>query len=72
MKCLLPLGNINAPEGDISKCSGELKEEMQSLIIQKLHAYILDNLGKISSEMENIVKNPVVPRGNQSSRNVTK
>ncbi len=54
MNCLLPLGSINPPENDISKCHGDLKEEMQNLIIQKLHSYILDNLGEIGAELNNI------------------
>jgi hypothetical protein len=47
MTCLIPLGSTISPESDTTKCSGELKEELQSLIIQKLHQYILDNLGEI-------------------------
>lgn len=54
MICLLPVGDINSPEGDISNCHGELKEEMQWLIIQKLHNYIVTNLGEIGVELNNI------------------
>jgi len=55
MDCSLPLGSIAAPESDISRCHGLLKEEMQNMIIQKLHAYILDNLGEIGEELEKAV-----------------
>jgi len=51
MTCLLPLRSLIIPEGDISLCTGELKEELQNLIIQKLHAYIIDNVGDISEEL---------------------
>ncbi len=55
MNCFLPIGSINSPESDISNCHGELKEEMQSLIIQKLHAYIIKNLGQISEELNKAI-----------------
>ena len=55
MDCSLPLGSISAPESDISRCHGMLKEEMQNLIIQKLHAYIVDNVAQISEELENLI-----------------
>ena len=54
MDCFLPIGNINSPESDISICHGELKEKTQELIIQKLHAYIVSNLGEIGTELDNI------------------
>ncbi len=54
MDCYLPLGIITPPESDLSKCNGELKEEMQNLIIQKLHAYIIENVEKIDEELEQI------------------
>jgi len=55
MDCSLPLESTVAPESDISRCHGLLKEEMQSMIIQKLHAYILDNLGEIGAELEKVI-----------------
>jgi len=55
MVCFLPLGSSDAPESDLSKCHGILKEEMQNLIIQKLHSYITSNLGQISSELEQVI-----------------
>lgn len=54
MDCLLPAGDINSPESNILICHGELKEETQELIIQKLHNYIVQNLGKIGEELNNI------------------
>ena len=54
MVCSLGLGNAELPDSDLSKCSGELKEEMQNLIIQNLHKYIVDNLGEIGEELESV------------------
>ena len=31
------------PEGDLNKCSGKLKEELQEMIIQKMHRYLIEN-----------------------------
>jgi len=55
MTCLLPLDSIVSPESDIARCHGVLKEEMQNLIIQKLHTYVLDNLGDIGEELQNAI-----------------
>lgn len=55
MDCFLPLGSAVAPESDIGRCHGTLKEEMQNLIIQQLHTYIVDNVQDISIELEDLV-----------------
>ena len=47
MKCYLPLKDQSLPESDIARCHGELKEGLQDLIIENLHKYIIENLGKI-------------------------
>ncbi|MBI4895499.1 MAG: hypothetical protein HY831_03325 [Candidatus Aenigmarchaeota archaeon] len=52
MTCYLPLGSTASPEGDIDACHGILKEELQDLIIQKMHLYIIQNIGKIEEEIE--------------------
>lgn len=54
MDCYLPLGSLVAPESDISRCEGPLKEKMQEIIIQKLHAYIIENVENIGSGLEDI------------------
>jgi len=46
--------NALSPESDLSRCSGELKEKMQELMIQKMHDYLITNCGKINSEFNNI------------------
>jgi len=55
MTCLLPLGSIASPEADLLKCHGVLKEEMQNLIIQKLHSYIIESVGEITEELRKAV-----------------
>ena len=54
MTCLLPLGIDVKPEANPNICSGRLKEEMQNLIITKLHEYIVQNIGQISGEIAEI------------------
>ncbi|MEK6894992.1 MAG: hypothetical protein AABX48_00570 [Nanoarchaeota archaeon] len=54
MICSLPIGSIDSPESDTSKCHGRLKEEMQNLIIQKLHSYVVGNLGEIETSLNSI------------------
>ena len=55
MNCLLLLEDTSPPEKDISRCSGLLKEELQNKIIQKLHSYILENVGEIGEELDTVV-----------------
>lgn len=54
MNCLLPLGVITDPESNPNLCNGILKEEMQGIIINKLHQYILQNVGSIGKELTEI------------------
>jgi len=51
MLCYTQLGVITSPQGNLAKCHGLLKENLQSLIINKLHNYIVGNIGKISNEL---------------------
>lgn len=59
MTCEIPLDDngktiIVAPERDPNLCHGILKEEMQTLLIEKLHQYVLDNVGEIAEELTGI------------------
>ncbi len=54
MICSLNYGNRRNPEIDLTKCHGELREEIQNQIIQKLHTYLVDNLGEIGEELKKI------------------
>lgn len=51
MTCDVSKQNALAPESDLTKCSGLLKEGIQEIIIQKMHSYILKNLGQIDDEL---------------------
>lgn len=51
MQCYLPLHTLMLPESDINNCHGELKEGLQGIIIEKLHDYIVQNLGQINAEL---------------------
>ena len=55
MTCYLSLGDDSAPEADIANCHGLLKEELQEIIIEKLHLYVIENIGEISEELTNAV-----------------
>lgn len=55
MDCYSPIGSMGVPGSDISKCHGELKEEMQNLIIQKLHQYIVGSTQDIGEELANLL-----------------
>ena len=52
MNCYVPFGSTVRPESDLARCHGELKEEMQNIIIQKLHTYIIENVEEIHEELE--------------------
>lgn len=53
MICFLPLGVLTAPEQNLESCTGELKEELQDLVIKRMHAYILENLEDINKNIKN-------------------
>ncbi|MDP2924932.1 MAG: hypothetical protein Q8N99_01025 [Nanoarchaeota archaeon] len=50
MTCIIPKKLQGYPEEDLSKCSGKLKEDIQEIIIQKMHNYLLQNCGEIKKE----------------------
>ncbi len=54
MICLVPKANTQFPEKDISKCTGVLKEELQNIIIKRMHDYLLENVGEIKQEFEEL------------------
>lgn len=55
MDCSYPLGISAYPEKDLNKCHGRLKEELQAIIISKLHSYILENLGQLAEGLKSAV-----------------
>jgi len=54
MICNVQKTETQSPDKDLSMCSGPLKEEMQNLIIQKMHNYLLENIGEIKEEFKEI------------------
>lgn len=52
MVCSYPEGVVNYPEKDLDKCHGRLKEEMQRIIIENLHKYMIENLEEIGEKMK--------------------
>lgn len=54
MICISQKGETQFPEKDIFSCTGELKEELQNIIIQRMHNYLLQNVGQIKSEFETL------------------
>jgi hypothetical protein len=55
MTCYLPLETFASPEQDLGRCNGLLKEELQDLLIKRLHSYILENLGQVNEELTKAV-----------------
>lgn len=53
MVCSIPSGIVISPESELDNCHGILKEELQNIIMVKLHRYIVENLGKISDQLTN-------------------
>ena len=49
MLCTIQRGDTSFPEKDISRCTGQLKEEMQDLIIQRMYDYLLTNSQEINA-----------------------
>jgi len=50
MICKVQKGSGIFPEEDMSRCNGVLKEELQEILIQRMHNYLLENLGEIKEE----------------------
>jgi len=55
MTCSTPLGILVQPESDLSQCHGILKEEIQDMIIKRMHAQIIENIGKIGEEVTKVL-----------------
>jgi len=54
MVCIVQKGETQFPEEDITHCTGGLKEELQDIIIQRMHNYLLKNVGEIRDEFERL------------------
>jgi hypothetical protein len=54
MNCNVSRSDSEYPENKIEQCTGPLKEEMQNIIIQRMHEYLLKNIGEIKQEFSKI------------------
>ena len=52
MTCAFPLGITTYPEKYLDRCHGLLKEELQTIIIEKLHTYIIENIGDVDESLD--------------------
>ena len=55
MSCSMPKGLVTDPAKNLKYCHGILKEEIQNIIIQRMHAQIVQNLGKIGEETTKVI-----------------
>lgn len=55
MTCDLRLGTISLPEADLSLCHGILREEIQDLIIKRMHSQLMENIGQVSQETTKVL-----------------
>ena len=55
MICTFPKGSTVYPEKGLDRCTGSLKEGLQKIIIKKLHTYIIENLGEIDENLNQLV-----------------
>lgn len=56
MTCNVNKKNPLNPETNIAECTGKLKEELQDLIIQRMHSFVLENLKEVIPAIEEILK----------------
>ena len=47
MTCIVNKADTSAPEENMKSCNGLLKEKLQEIIIDRMHSYLLQNLGEI-------------------------
>jgi hypothetical protein len=54
MICMVYNTEDSFPEEDMSRCHGKLKEGFQEIIIDRMHNYLLQNIGEISAEFQGV------------------
>ncbi len=55
MICETPYSVVESPQREIETCHGQLREEIQSILIQKMHSYLLENLGQVNKEFTTVI-----------------
>lgn len=51
MACFYKPGVIAYPEKNLAVCHGELKEDLQSVLLERMYKYVVTNLGDIRQEV---------------------
>lgn len=51
MGCFMPFSSYYYPDGDLSRCSGLLKEGLQEVLIQRLKTEVVNNLEDINLDI---------------------
>ena len=54
MVCTVLTDDRGFPEENLNDCSGPLREEYQELIIQRMHNYLIENIGQINDEFNKL------------------
>ena len=54
MICTMLKTETQFPEKNIAQCTGKLKEDLQDIIIQRMHNYLLENVGEIQQEFAGV------------------
>lgn len=52
MACNIMRTETRFPPDDISQCTGILKEEIQDILIKRMHDYLLKNIGELKEEFK--------------------
>ena len=56
MTCSFPKGVVTYPEKFLDRCHGRLKEEFQNIVIEKLHTYLIEQIGEIDESLELLLR----------------
>jgi hypothetical protein len=55
MVCALPSGVLISPESNLKDCSGKLKENIQDIVISRMHTQIVENLDQINQTLTKVI-----------------
>lgn len=57
MTCVYPFGVIAYPDKEMIRCHGRLKEDLQELIIERIHSYLINNLADVKNILDSLPAN---------------
>lgn len=55
MVCSMPKDSLVMPDSNLNNCHGLLKENIQDLVIQRMHRQIIENLGQINQSINKVI-----------------